>query len=261
MRRVLAVATLLVGQFALARAEASADADDLAKALLRAHKWAASGQVEVTVLFPPRANPTALVRALPVVPFRPGLLVKNFEVVRAGSESMAGRPVKRFDLTPKVGQAAHWTLWVDQVWNVPLGFEERSTGGELARRAVFTQVNAKLQSRLREVPAVPPGLGRAVAQALPGLKLPPGFAATGVKNRQNGGLEVTLTDGVNLLALVIAPRNVKNAPGVASRRVGGQFVWLVGNLPGDVLSGALAQVQPGDLGRLGTFVAPPASNP
>ena len=48
----------------------------------------------------------------------------------------------------------------------------------------------------------------------------------------------SMLDGVNVLALVTAPRNVKAAPGVHSRQVGGSFVWLVGNLPQDALAAA-----------------------
>lgn len=248
MRRLLLAALLLTG------GASAADADDLGAALRQARTLAARGQVEVTVLFPPRDAPTRRTNALPAVPFRPALLGRNFSVSRAGTEPVAGRPATRFELTPKRGQAARWTLWIDQAWNVPLAFEERMPDGALARRAVFLKVNpqpARVQVR---VPAIPEGLRAAVLAAFPGLRLPPGFVPEGVRVRANGRVDVSLTDGVNVLALVVASRNVAAAPGVASRRAGGRFVWLVGNLPGAALTQALADVRAADPTVLGTFL-------
>lgn len=242
-----------------ARADA---ADDLASALGRARTLAARGTVEVSVLFPPRAVAAALPRRpdrLPFVPFRPALLRRHFTVTRSDAAPLAGRDVTRFDLTPKVGQAARWTLWVDRTWNVPLAFEERGADGTLARRAALTRVEGSPVRVRRPVPAASPGLRAAVLAALPGLRFPPGFTPTEVVSRANGGLKVTLSDGANVLALVLAPRGVRTAPGVASRRVGTSFVWLVGNLPEAPLKSALAGIRAVEAGRLGTFLAPNAS--
>lgn len=240
----------------------ASDLDDLLSALRQARTRAARGEAEVSVFFPPRTVPTRTAGGLPAVPFRPGLIAQNFSVTRADAPPVAERNVTRFDLTPRVGQAARWTLWVDREWNVPLAFEERMPDGTLARRAALTRVNARSAQRRAEVPP-PPGLRAAVLRALPGLRLPPGFTPVEVRPRTvgAGGLEVTLSDGVNVLALVVAPRNVKAAPGVASRRVGAQFVWLVGNLPDAPLQAALAGVRGADLAALGTFLPPAASNP
>ena len=62
-------------------------------------------------------------------------------------------------------------------------------------------------------------------------------------------------------ALVLAPRNVKSAPGLASRKVGGQFVWIVGNMPQDALNMALSSVKRLNVSALGTFLTPVVSNP
>ncbi|MEF2279942.1 transcriptional regulator [Deinococcus sp. YIM 134068] len=253
MRRFLALLALL----SLSGAHADA-IDDLSSALWRARTLAAKGEAEVSVLFPPRAVAAESARRadrLPVVPFRPALIRRHFTVTRADAPPLAGRDVTRFDLTPNVGQAAHWSIWVDRAWNVPLAFEERMPDGTLARRAAFTRVNAQPARRPRPVPTMPAGLRQAVLAALPGLRFPPGFTPTAVAAREAGGAEVTLSDGINVLALVIAPRNVRTAPGVASRRVGPDFVWLVGNLPDTPLRQALAGIQEVKAGELGTFLA------
>lgn len=254
MRLALLAALLLAG---MARA---ADADDLAAALRQARTLAARGTAEITVYFPPRtAQPTRTAATLPAVPFRPALIAQHFTVTRAEAGPVAGRDVTRFDLTPKVGQAARWSVWIDRAWNVPLAFEEWGADGTLARRAAFTAVNSRPARVSRPVPPVPPGLRAAVLAALPGLRLPPGFTPTAVKLRPSGGTEITLTDGANVLALVLAPRGVQAAPGVASRRVGGSAVWLVGNLPEGPLRAALRNVRAVDTAGLGTFLAPSAS--
>lgn len=246
-------ATLLAALLLTGAAQAG-DMDDLTSALRQARTLAARGTAEVSVFFPPRAVPTRQANALPVVPFRPALIARHFTVTRTDAPPLAGRDVTRFDLTPKVGQAARWSIWVDRAWNVPLAFEERRPDGTLARRAAFTRVNPAPARRPRPVPTVPAGLRPAVLAALPGLRFPPGFTPTAVEAREAGGVEVTLSDGINVLALVIAPRNVRAAPGVASRRVGPDFVWLVGNLPDAPLRQALAGLQAVQAGRLGTFL-------
>ncbi|MBZ9753318.1 transcriptional regulator [Deinococcus sp. HMF7604] len=254
MRRALALLTLL------GSAAQAADVDDVLNALKRARTLVARGQAEVTVLFPPREVPTRRAAALPVLTVRPALVQQNFAVTRLGAAAVAGRPAVLFELIPKVGQAARWRLWVDEVWKVPLAFEERSAGGDLARRAVFTKVGATLTRQALAQPPLPGGLADALARALPGLRLPPGFVPSGIGARP-AGREVTLTDGLNTLTLVVARRNVKAAPGVASRRVGGAYVWLVGNLPHNELNAALAGIRRADEAPLGTFQAAPSSHP
>lgn len=235
----------------------ASDADDLLSALHRARAWEARGQVQVTVLFPPRDVPTKMTGKLPVLPLRPGAVVKAFKVVKAGPDTLAGRAVTRFELTPLNAGAARWRLWVDDVWNVPLGFEERGADGSLARQALFQKVNAKLVQVKPGSLTIPDGLRGAVRAALPGLRFPAGFTPVAAVQKDRR-VEVTLSDGLNTLALVLAPRNVKAAPGVASRKVGGRFVWLVGNMPQDDLKKAIAgitEVNEAGLGHLlGTFV-------
>lgn len=254
MRRAGLLVAALLGVHADA-----APADDLLAALRRARTLEARGDVQITVLFPPRTVPTRTARRLPAVAFMPGLIARNFTVTGMDGGAVAGRATTRYDLTPKAAGAARWALWVDQVWNIPLAYEERTADGGLARRAAFVTVNATPVKVAAQPLSRPPGLAAAVRRALPGLSVPPGFEPSGVTGRADGGLSIALTDGVNVLALVTAPRNVKAAPGVASRRVGTGFVWLVGNLPQDALAAALAGIRGVDPSGLGTFVAPAAS--
>lgn len=247
MRRL---ALLLLLGVSVARAT---DADDLLSALKRARTLEARGQVQVTVNFPPRPDPVRQVGKLPALPFRPALLAKNFEVARGAADTVAGRPAVRFDLTPKVGQSPRWTLWIDSAWNIPLAFEERRADGALARQAVFIKVGASPVKVAVDPPASPAGLNAALKNALLGFKLPAGFTPVNLK-QVGQRLEITLSDGVNTLLLVLAPRNVQPADGVASRKVGGRFVWLVGNLPSSVLAGALAGIKGIDETALGTFL-------
>lgn len=234
----------------------------LLQALKRAEKFELTGEVQTSVYFPPRPDPTRTVKVLPRLEVVPWLLRKNFDLSVGDLEQVAGRNAQRYDLTPKNTAAARWTLWLDPAARLPLAFEERAPDGTLVRRAAFNKVTGK--PRLRAIAAVPAvrdsAVKPALLAALPGLRLPRSFEPVRAQRRAQG-LEVVLSDGLNVLALVIAPRRVQPAQGVAVRRLPGGFVWLVGNLPQSDLDGALARVQTVQQDALGTFDAPPVSNP
>ena len=259
VRGVVAYGLWVVGALAFGSAQA-ADVDTLLSALRKSADFTVRGQASVTLVFPPRKPPTRTTQALPPAPFIPNLIRRNFNVVQGQQETVARRAAQVFSLTPKVGGAASWRLWIDQEWNVPLAYEERSADGTLARRAQLLSAD-KLQKRSQPLSLSPaPELGPAVNRALPGLKLPPGFAPLRVGQRP-AGPEVIFTDGLNVLALVFAERQVRAAPGVASRRIGGGFVWLIGNLENNVLDKALAGIKARKPDALGTFLPPSDSNP
>lgn len=234
--------------------------DELLAALKRARTLEARGTVEVTVLFPPRDTPTRAAAALPRVPFRPALLARNFEVRRVGEETIARRPATRYELTPKVGQAARWTLWIDTQWNIPLAYQEDFQDGTVARRAAFLKVNARPAAVRVALPSAPEGLRRALLAALPGLRLPAGTQPVAVRGRPNGGLEVSLTDGLNVFALVVSPRGC--GPRRASPRAGWGRVRVAG---GQSAAGGAGQRsgrgQPRGAGGAGNFLKADASNP
>lgn len=259
MRRGLTLGLLVLAASALGPARA-ADVDDLLSALRQARTLEARGQVQITVNFPPRDPPTRSAARLPTLPARLAPLPRNFAVRRVGLQTVAGRSATRYDLTPSLDQAPRWSLWIDQAWNIPLAYEERGADGTLARRAAFTRVNPQAVKVRRRVAPAPQGLRAAVNLALPGFRWPAGFGPVEVRTTGERWT-IILSDGLNVLSLVTAPRGVKAAPGVVSRQVGGRFVWLVGHLPQETLQGALARITQVDETGLGTFVPAAASNP
>ena len=262
--------------------------DDLISALRRSLGQEARGEAVLELVFPPSSTPIRRARALPRLDAVPALIRRNF-VVTAAPDTVAGRPTTRYLLTPNNVQAARWTIWIDRQWKVPLAYQERMPDGTLARRAALLNVNAGLgrlfivrteqantgQPKTVQTPV--PGLKKALLSVLPGLSLPAGFEPIRVK-RQADMAEVVLSDGLNVLALVVSSRAVQPASGVAVRRLGGpglsglglggpglggQSVWLVGNLPQNTLEAALSGIRRLDTAALtsmtGTFGSPAAS--
>jgi hypothetical protein len=237
----------------------------------------ARGQAVLELVFPPSSTPLRRAHALPRLTAVPALIRRNFVVtVEPQPEQVAGRPATRYTLTPNNSQAARWTLWIDLQWKVPLAYQERTPDGHLARRAELRSVNpalARLTATSQSAPAsgTPagiPALKKALLKALPGLSLPAGFEPLSVQRRTgaagNTSTEVLLGDGLNLLALVVSPRPVQAASGVAVRRLGGHSVWLVGNLPQNTLEDALGGIRQLNVQAVsewpGTFAAPAASD-
>lgn len=216
--------------------------DQLLSAMLKARKHAAKGESKITVRFPPRKEPHREAKTLPNIHIRPWLIRKNFKIIKTNPQKIAGRSAHRYELTPNTGSAPRWVFWIDQEWNVPLAFEERQPDGTLTRSARMKKIY-KLAQMNRKVPKNRPSLRKKVNKALPGLQYPQGFIPVGLKERPKRGQEITLTDGINKLALIIASKNVKHAPGIVSRKIEQQFIWLVGNLPHKDLRKVLKSVQ------------------
>ncbi|MGY2894235.1 transcriptional regulator [Deinococcus sp. UYEF24] len=252
-------------------AQAAAPTEALISALKRSWVAEARGEAVLELVFPPSGTPLRRARALPRLAAVPALIRRNFVVTVGAPETVAGRPALRYTLTPRNAQAARWTLWIDQKWKVPLAYQERTPDGSLARRAELTSVNPALARLATAAPKAPlagsPALKKALLSALPGLKLPAGFEPLSVQRRTgaagNTSTEVLLTDGLNLLALVVSPRPVQAANGVAVRRLKGQSVWLVGNLPQSTLEAALGGVRSLDAQAVSTLPGtsgPPAAS-
>ncbi len=257
--------------------DAATPTDALISALRKSLVQEARGEALLELVFPPSSTPVRRARALPRLGAVPALIRRNF-VVTATPDTVAGRPATRYLLTPNSAQAARWTIWIDVRWKVPLAYQERLPDGTLARRAELLSVNPglnRLAARTAQTPV--PGLKKALLGALPGLSLPAGFEPLRVRVRAGAAgaaaTEVVLSDGLNVLALVVSSRAVQQASGVAVRRLdgpgvggpglGGQSVWLVGNLPQNTLESALSGIQRLDATALasmtGTFGRPAAS--
>ncbi|WP_407540920.1 transcriptional regulator [Deinococcus radiomollis] len=262
-------------QGSAASSPATSPIEALISALKRSWLAEARGEAVLELVFPPSTTPLRRARALPRLTAVAALIRRNFVVtVGAATETVAGRAALRYTLTPRNAHAARWTIWTDQKWKVPLAYQERMPGGSLARRAELTTVDPAL-TKLTATASVPlsgsPALKKILFAALPGLKLPAGFEPLSAQVRTDAAgttsTEVLLTDGLNLLALVVSPRPVQAASGVAVRRLKGQAVWLVGNLPQGTLESALAGIQRLNLqavsnlpSRPGTSGAPAASD-
>ena len=257
--------------------DAATPTDALISALRRSLVQEARGEALLELVFPPSDTPVRRARALPRLGAVPALIRRNF-VVTSTPGTVAGRPATRYLLTPNSAQAARWTIWIDVRWKVPLAYQERLPDGTLARRAELLSVNPglnRLAARTVQTPV--PGLKKALLSVLPGLSLPAGFEPLRVRVRAGaagaGAAEVVLSDGLNVLALVVSSRAVQPASGVAVRRLGGpglsrpglggQSVWLVGNLPQNTLESALSGIRRLDPAALasmtGTFGRPVAS--
>lgn len=257
MRRLLLAAALAT--IGVAHAQ---DLPALLQLLRQAERFDVRGDVTSSVYFPPRDNPTRSLNTLPRVEFVPWLVRRNYTLGEPTSDKIAGRDAKRFDLTPNNAGASRWSIWIDAQWNVPLAFEERSASGELVRRAAFDRVQNAPRRRLA-LPAArvqDAAFRRAVVAALPGVRFPGGFEPIGLL-RSERGLEIALSDGINVLALVIADRNVRAGEGVFARKIGDRFVWLVGNLPDAQLRFVLERITAVMQGKLGTFSPTSDSNP
>ena len=253
--------------------------DALISALRRSLLQEARGEAVLELVFPPSSAPIRRARALPRLGAGLALIRRNF-VVTAAPDTVAGRSTTRYLLTPNNAQAAHWTIWIDVRWKVPLAYQERLPDGALARRAELLSVNPglnRLTARAVQTPV--PGLKKALLRVLPGLNLPAGFeplrvragaagdaaasAPVGNSSAGPGATEVVLSDGLNVLVMVVSSRAVQPASGVAVRRLGAQSVWLVGNLPQNILEGALSSIRRLDplalSSMMGTFGRPVAS--
>ncbi len=262
--------------------DAATPTDALISALRRSLVQEARGEALLELVFPPGSTPLRRARALPRLGAVPALVRRNF-VVTAAPDTVAGRPATRYLLTPNNAQAARWTIWIDVRWKVPLAYQERLPDGTLARRAELLSVNPGLNKLAAGTVQTPvPGLKKALLGVLPGLSLPAGFEPLRVRMRAGAAgaaaTEVVLSDGLNVLALVVSSRAVQPASGVAVRRLGGpglgepglggpgpggQSVWLVGNLPQNTLESALSGIRRLDTAALvsmtGTFGSPAAS--
>nr|WP_281376943.1 sigma-E factor regulatory protein RseB domain-containing protein [Deinobacterium chartae] len=203
------------------------------------------------------------------MPFSPQLMRRNFDLAVTQDDTVAGRQAVRYDLTPRQGSAARWTFWVDAEYELPLAFEERAADGTLLRRATYLSLEGKPRRRAKPLPqrvfTLRGPLEGAARQALPGLQLPPGFRVVDLQRGRRAGvdtLELLLSDGLNVVPVVLTSRAVRGGPGVRARQFGGNWVWVVGNLPDHTLEAMLKNLHgPLDPQSLGTFLNRADSNP
>lgn len=223
------------------------------------------GVVEIRVVFPPRKEPTKRAVRLPKIEIFPQLLEKNFDIVRVSTEHILERPVSRIELKPKQKGRSHWIFWIDQTWNTPLAFEERRFDGQLLRRASYTVLDNQLLPKNRHlVWKAQPLLNQTINRAIVGFVPPNGFEAVDIKQLYRGKLstlEIIYSDGINSFPLILTDQNTRGE-GIATRRVGSIWVWIVGSLTQRQLDNSLSGIQePIELDTLQKFAEQFSSKP
>lgn len=215
----------------------AADWDTLLKAMQKGRNFMPAGTVEVVVNFPPSANPVRSRKDLPQLSFLPGLVRKNFELAFQESQMLAGRSSTMYTLSPKNRLSNAWTIWVDDLWQVPVAYQQQDLEGNVLRRAAFQSFKGtlpRLKTPFKQELKYNAALESSILRALPGLKLPQPYRVVGLKATQFRDVqstEIYLSDGINLIPVIIASKGVQKAEGVAVVKLKQQFVWVVAKFP------------------------------
>ena len=225
------------------------------------------GTAEVSVYFPPRKEPIQSADKLPRLGLIGKLIRQNFELSTVTAEKFLGREVNKLELKPKLESASSWNFWIDAQWSTPLAFEQRDFEGKLIRRAAYTALLEQKVPKRRSQPKpilVRPSLEKRLEVALKGFAPPQGFRAVSIKRSKRGELqtlEMTFSDGLNTFPLILTTKGTKAAEGIAVRKLGPVWLWMVGRFPKSTLEGTLASVKGSvDVEGLGTFVDSGNSN-
>ena len=211
----------------------------LIRALEREAQTNLTGEVLETQIFPPRAEPNKIRADLPMPPFSPDWIRKNFMVTASFGEAIANRETWKISLEPRNSEAASFTFWIDQKWLLRLGIEERDSSNEMTFAARFNSFSGNPKPRqnprqfilLENKPKL-----EAFVQRETALQLPIGFQLFDLRPRTVGknnlpALELRASNGISVLVIVFAPIGTGNQARVAVRNISGSFVWVIGNLP------------------------------
>ena len=220
------------------------------KALNREANWRLSGAVQETLLYPPRPDPARTLSELPPPPrINLALLKANYDVSVSAGEPIAGRATWRMLFAPRNLNAPRYTVWLDRVWGLRLGYEEQDALGLATNHAEFTQLDGPPVRRdpPQKYAQAPysPQLEANVFGAVGALDLPPGFHVSSVTRRKvanETSLQVTATNGLAPLVLVFTTVRQTGAPKAAARQAGRAYALAVGNLPDADLQRAIARL-------------------
>ena len=197
-----------------------------------------SGEVLETQLFPPRKQADQILGELPLLPLLiPELLEANFRLQLEDGQKIAGRETYKLSLEPKNKIAPRWSFWVDREWRTRLAFEETDFAGNITAKAQFIGVKGPptpREKRKGRRAQLKPELEKNVMTALKGLSLPEGFRVLGAQIKNANAqrrLEIRASNGLSVIALVLAPNQTKTGPKLAVRDVNGAWVWVIANLP------------------------------
>jgi hypothetical protein len=197
-----------------------------------------TGEVLETQLFPPRKQADQILSELPLLPLMiPGLIDANFRLQLEADKAIAGRETYKLSLEPKNKIAPRWTFWLDREWKHRLAFEETDFAGNVTAKAQFIGIKGAPSSREKRKgrrASLKPELEKSVLGALKGLSFPEGFRVLGAQIKDANGqrrLEIRASNGLSVIALVLAPNQTKAGPKLAVRDANGAWVWVIANLP------------------------------
>ncbi len=197
-----------------------------------------TGEVLETQLFPPRKQADQILGELPLLPLMILELIEaNFRLQLEEGKKIVGRDTYKLSLEPRNKIAPRWTFWVDREWRNRLAFEETDFAGNVTAKAQFIGIKGAPSPREkrkgRRAP-LKPELEKNVLGTLKGLSLPEGFRVLGAQIKDANGqrrLEIRASNGLSVIALVLAPNQTKSGPKLAVRDVNGAWVWVIANLP------------------------------
>ena len=197
-----------------------------------------TGEVLETQLFPPRKQADQIINELPLLPLLiPELIDANFRLRLEPDKKIAGRETYKLSLEPKNKIAPRWTFWVDREWRTRLAFEETDSAGNVTTKAQFIGIKGApvpREKRKGRRTQLKPELEKNVMTALKGLSLPEGFRVLGAQIKDANAqrrLEIRASNGLSVIALVLAPNQTKDGPKLAVRNLNGAWVWVIANLP------------------------------
>jgi negative regulator of sigma E activity len=197
-----------------------------------------TGEALETQLFPPRKQADQILSELPLLPLLvPELIDANFRLQLEEGKRIAERETYKISFEPKNKIAPRWTFWVDREWRHRLAFEEMDFAGNVTAKAQFIGIKnppAPREKRKGRRTQPKPELEKNVLAALKGLSLPEGFRVLGAQIKDANGqrrLEIRASNGLSVIAVVLAPNQTKAGPKLAVRDVKGAWVWVIANLP------------------------------
>ncbi|WP_188998968.1 hypothetical protein [Deinococcus roseus] len=225
------------------------DWEDLQKAMVKGRSYMPEGKVEVLVLFPPSDKPMKMRKDLPQLSYLHTLVRKNFKLSAETHQVIAGRSTTMYTLSPRNKLSNAWMVWVDDEWQVPVAYQQQDLNGTTLRRAAYQSFKGTLNplaTPFKPKVRYNADLESRILAALPGLSLPRPYRVVGFKHTQFQDVpstEVYLSDGLNVIPVIIAPKGVQQAEGVAVISLNRQFVWVVAKLPPAELLGIIEHLK------------------
>lgn len=221
------------------------------------------GEVEETVLFPPRRPATQRTKQFSQPPrLSPELIRRNFELALAGHEQIAGREATVLELSPKNGFSPSWRFWVDEETGLKLAYEQRGSSGRLlaeGRYLDIERVDVLPERRDLALPELPPAARERIERLVNADYWLEGFIPVRLERTRLGArsqrpaLQLIAWDGLNFVVLLVyGPRAEPPGDTPYQRSLELERVTLsaLGPLSTETLEGWLERLAKGPLQRL-----------